>query len=407
MKSPLFVLSMLYALWLSPASAEEPLGSDLDGLLNYASEHNPGFAAARFEAEAALQRAKPAGALPDPVLRIEPMDITRQGGTRYLLMQSVPWFGKRGLQGEVAQTRIAQADGQVAANWTELSNRIKATYTMYYYTVASERLAQQTLNLLDSLEQIARTRYANGLTTQQEVIQVQVEQTQLQSELITLQNERHHSHARLNTLLSRPVSAPLAEPARLRKLPPLAELDKAALLERLRARNPQLRIAEADIQSAEKSRELSYANRYPDFTLGVAPTLRGSTARQWDLMIEFNIPLQQSSRRAQEGESVSMLAAANARKQALLDRTQSELSETLSALESARRTETLIGTRLLPQTELTYQSALAGYETGKVSFATLIEAQKQILKSRRQHLQAQTDMQLRLADIENLLGEEL
>jgi len=102
-----------------------------------------------------------------------------------------------------------------------------------------------------------------------------------------------------------------------------------------------------------------------------------------------------------------MLAAANARKQALLDRTQSELSEALSALESARRTETLIETRLLPQTELTYQSALAGYETGKVSFATLIEAQKQILKSRQQHLQAQTDMQLRLADIENLLGEDL
>jgi len=407
MKSPLFVLSMLCTLWLSPASAEEPLGSDLDGLLIYAREHNPGFAAVRFAAEAALQRAEPAGALPDPVLRIEPMDITRQGGTRYLLMQSVPWFGKRGLQSEVAQTRIAQADGQVAANWTELSNRIKATYAMYYFTVASERLAQQTLDLLDGLEQIARTRYANGLATQQEVIQVQVEQTQLQGELIALQNERHHSHARLNTLLSRPVSAPLAEPARLRKLPSPATLDEAALLERLHARNPQLRIAEADIQSAEKSRELSYANRYPDFTLGVAPTLRGSTTEQWDLMIEFNIPLQQSSRRAQEGESVSMLAAANARKQALLDRTQSELSEALSALESARRTETLIETRLLPQTELTYQSALAGYETGKVSFATLIEAQKQILKSRQQHLQAQTDMQLRLADIENLLGEEL
>ena len=37
----------------------------------------------------------------------------------------------------------------------------------------------------------------------------------------------------------------------------------------------------------------------------------------------------------------------------------------------------------------------------------LIEAQKQILKARQQQLQAQTDMQLRLADIEKLLGDTL
>jgi len=42
-----------------------------------------------------------------------------------------------------------------------------------------------------------------------------------------------------------------------------------------------------------------------------------------------------------------------------------------------------------------------------VDFAMLIEAEKQILKARQQQLQAQTDMQLRLADIEKLLGEEL
>ncbi|MBA4383049.1 MAG: transporter, partial [Sideroxydans sp.] len=109
---------------------------------------------------------------------------------------------------------------------------------------------------------------------------------------------------------------------------------------------------------------------------------------------------------SQEGETEAMLSASTARKLALLDQMRSELSEALSALESARRTETLITTRLLPQAELTYQSALAGYETGKVSFSMLIEAQKQILKAKQQHLQAQTDMQLRLADIEKSLGEE-
>ena len=210
---------------------------------------------------------------------------------------------------------------------------------------------------------------------------MQVEKTMLRSELIALQNEGHHTHARLNALLSRPVNAPLAEPVQLRAMPPAAKLDETTLLDRLRAQNPQLRIAEANIQSSEKSRDLAYNNRYPGFTLGVAPNQSGSAVRSWDLMVEFSIPLQQSSRRSQEREAEAQLSASNARKEALLNQTQSELSENLSALESASRTESLVTTRLLPQAELTYQSALAGYETGKVDFAMLIEAQKQLPES--------------------------
>ena len=419
MRTPLLVLTLSCALWLSPANADEALGSNLSGLLEYAREHNPGLDATRHEAEAALQRSESAGALPDPVLRTELMDITRQGttgprllpsqtgSTRYTLMQSVPWYGKRNLQREVAGAQAAQADGQVSENWTELATRIKQTYAMHYFATASEQIARQTLALLDGLEQIAQTRYGNGLGPQQDVIRVQVEKTMLRSELIALETEGHHTHARMNALLSRPVNAPLAEPLQLRAMPSAARLDETTLLERLRAQNPQLRIAEADIQSSEKSRDLAYVNRYPGFILGVAPNQSGNSVRSWDLMLEFNIPLQQASRRAQEREAEAKLAASNSRKQALLDQTQTDLSESLDALEAASRTESLITTSLLPQAELTYQSALAGYENGKVEFGMLIEAQKQILKARQQRLQAQTDMQLRLADIEKLLGEEL
>lgn len=421
MKFTLIVLTLLCALCLTPASAADApvLGSNLAGLLDYAREHNPELAAARYEAVAAQQRAEPAGALPDPVLRAEMMDITNQGstspqllpsqvgGTRYLLMQSVPWFGKRDLQRDVATAQISQANGQVAASWAELASRIKTAYAMHYYALASEQLAQQTLGLLEGLEQVAQTRYANGIGTQQDVIRVQVEKTMLRSELIALQNEGHHSHARINSLLARPVNAALAEPTQARDMPAAAKLDEQDLLERLRARNPQLQIADANIQSAAKSRDLAYINRYPGFTVGVAPTQSGNAVKSWDLMVEFNIPLQQSSRRSLERESEAMLSASNSRKEALLNQVQSDLSERLSALEAARRTDALIATRLLPQAELVYQSALAGYETGKVQFDTLIDAQKQILKARQQILQAQTDMQLQLAEVEKLLGEEL
>jgi len=416
------VLIALLTVWLLPAHAGEDrlLGSNLAGLLDYAREHNPEFAASRFEAEAAVQRVQPAAALPDPVLRTELMDITNQGtnkgasllpsqvgGTRYLLMQSVPWFGKRDLQRGVVEAQVAQANSQTSATWAELSSKIKSAYAMYYYLSGSEKLARETLGLMGSLEQVAQTRYANGFGAQQDVIRAQVEQTDLHSELLNLENEQHHASVRLNALLSRPAMASLAQPVQLRQLPVGTQLDYAVLEEKLRARSPQLQIANARKNEAEKSRDLAYTNRYPGFTLGVAPTQSGSTVKSWDLMVEFNIPLQQESRRSQEREAEALLSASGARKDALLNQMLADLSESVSGLETARRSEALIATRLLPQAELTYQSALAGYETGKVDFATLLDAQRQILKAGQQHLKAQFEAQVRLAEIERLLGEEL
>ncbi len=399
---------VLCALWLSPAAAKPPLGSDLDGLLAYAREHNPELAAARHEATAAMQGSESADTLADPVLRIEPMEVTNGNpATKFTLMQKLPWYGTRDLRHEVADARSDEAESRVAATWAELATRIKQAWARYHYAIGSERLLQQTLALLNGLEQIARTRYANGLGQQEDVIRIQLEQTRLQTELIAVQNAHHHSRVRLNALLSRPSNAELAEPAALRPMPTSAQLDEATLLARLDAQNPQLRMADASLRAADRQRELQYADRYPDVTLGIAPTRSNGSISRWDLMLELNIPLQQSTRRAREGEAEARLAAADSRKQSLLEQKRAALSEALSALETTRRTEQLIATRLLPQAQLSLDATQAAYETGKAGFAMLIQAQQQLLNIRQQLLRAQTDMQLALADIENLLGESL
>lgn len=408
MKHLTIFITLFGTLWLTPAVAEQPLGSDLDGLLAYAREHNPELAAAQHDATAAMQASESADTLADPLLRIEPMDVTNGNpSTKLTLMQKLPWYGTRDLRQEAAAARSEEAEGKVAATWADLATRIKQAYARYYYAIGSEKLTQQTLDLLNGLEQIAQTRYANGLGQQQDVIRIQLEQTRLQTELIALQNASHHSHVRLNTLLSRPGNAELAEPAALRPIPSPAQLDESTLFERLDAQNPQLRMADANLRAADRQRELQYADRYPDVTLGIAPTRTNGNFSRWDLMLELNIPLQQSTRRAREGEAEAKLAAADSRKRSLLEQKRAALSEALSTLQTARHTEQLIATRLLPQAQLSVDATLAAYETGKAGFAMLIQAQQQLLTIRQQRLRAQTDMQLALADIENLLGETL
>lgn len=211
----------------------------------------------------------------------------------------------------------------------------------------------------------------------------------------------------MNALLARPANAPLAEPGQLRPVPAPAQLDYSALEEHVRARNPLLFTEGARIKSAVKSRELAYKNRYPDFTFGVSPIQYQNSVKEWELMVELNLPLQQASRRAQERESEAMLSAAQARKDAASNQVFTELAENLSGIEAARRTEILTASSLLPQAELTFQAAVAGYETGKIDFATLLDAQRQILQARLGRLKAQVEAQVLLAEIERLLGEDL
>ena len=416
---PILILALATAFGSPVLAQDAALGANVDSLINYAKTRNPEYAAMQAEAEASGERVTPAGALPDPKFRTELRDITRMGeqsatlapnrvgSTRYLLMQDIPWFGKRDLKREIAELEADGAKGRALGTWADVAGRIKVNFAQLYYVHRNEQLTREILDLMTRLEKIAQVRYSGGLAAQQDVIRAQVEQTNIRNELIALETEQHHLHARLNALLARPNNAPLQVPAQLRKLPAPVTLDYATLEERVRTRNPQLFADESKIKAAEKSRDLTYKNRYPDFTLGVSPTQYQSAIKEWELMVELNIPLQQSSRRAQERESESMLNAARSRKEATTNQVSAELAEALAGIEAARRTENLLANSLLPQAELTFKAALAGYETGKVDFATLLDAQRQIRQARQNQLKAQVDAQMRLAEIERLLGEDL
>ena len=84
-----------------------------------------------------------------------------------------------------------------------------------------------------------------------------------------------------------------------------------------------------------------------------------------------------------------------------------DLSEYLLAFNAAQQIESLSANSLLPQAEATFQAALVGYQNGQVDFATLLDSQRQILKAKLDVLNAQTDAQISLAEIEKLIGEEL
>jgi outer membrane protein TolC len=409
------LLAVAGAASAQPAADAAALGRDLRGVLEYLETRNPELRAMSLEADAARQRSGPAGALPDPMLSMELRDVpisdptlspANAGSTRYALRQMFPLGDKRELRRGVAEAEVAASDARRLATLAELRMKAKTAYSQYWYATQAHRVTEGVRALMTDLEQIARARYSTGLVPQQDVIKAQTEVTAMRTDLLMLASERRQSAARLNGVLARPVDAPLADAEMPREIPARA-LDFAGLTKIAAERNPQLAVQTAQVTGATRNADLVRANRWPDLTFGVAGIQRGTRLPEYELMVEVNIPWQRDILRANESEALAMRGAAEAKRDAALVQLQSELGQNWAALDALREQGAILRDTLLPQAQLTFDSALSAYQAGRVDFGTLLDAQRQIRKARLDLLKVQLEQQMRVAEIERIVGEDL
>jgi outer membrane protein TolC len=410
----IFTLVTASAAW----GAEAPLvpGASVQDLLQYLEQDSAELAAARHEAAGARERADAAGALPDPSVRIDWWDISRNnptldprmnGQTMYNFLQPIPGWGKRDAQKRAAEADAVTAREQQRALSAELRAQVKTAFVEYYRNHHALQLNQELGAFSDSVAQLAKSRYETGLASQQEMIRAQLEQSSLQTERYELEAAYSQSQARINALLNRAPDAELRAPEALRPLPSPAVLDESALEQRVRDASPQLAAQKAQVDAAQSSVDLVRKNLTPDFVLGIAPVQRGNSFSTWNAMLEFTVPLHHEAHHAHQHEADEMLEASQARRQAAEVRLMSELRQRYAALKAAQQQGALLLQRALPLAELAFQSALAGYQNGAVDFATLLEAKRQVQRAKLDALNAEAVQQINLAEIERLIGEDL
>ncbi|HJV24959.1 MAG TPA: TolC family protein [Aromatoleum sp.] len=400
------------------ATSEPPLGASLGPLLEYARSTNPAFAAQRAETAAARERIESAGALPDPNVQVELMDFTNRmrggnttlvpgqvGETRYRVIQQLPGWGKRDLQTRAAAAKADQAAAGLDAAWLDLAATIKTAWLRYYAADREAALARESLTLLGGLEEATLTRYRQGLAPQQAVLRAQREITSQRLAQVAIEQRRRAAAAALNGLLARAPDAPLTAPIEPPAVP--AAVDLASLVTRARDRNPAFTADERGIAAARLDRERTLADRYPDFSVGLTNNRIRGEAQTWDLMFEVMIPLQQSARRAREREAEHMLAAADARREATGARLAGEIGTAYANFTSSQESRRLIRGTLLPQAQATRDATRAAFETGRVDFDAVLEAERQLVDTRMSLLQADVESHMALIEIEKLVGEPL
>lgn len=400
-----------------PAHADEMSpalpGASLADTLAIARQLSPDLAARALDTEAAQARVRIAGSLPDPTLHVTSDEIDRTSGPRqnkmiYGVEQSIPLWGKRGLSEDMALASVDQTRADARETENELIEKVKVAFAQYYQTDQSIRTTEKLHQAVHGIAIAARDRYAQGLGSQQDVYGTEVESVRFMAELVRLSAARRAAAGRLNALLARPIEAPLATPSFPRVIPPVADLDPDALLDRTRASNPTLASDQALIAAALANRALAGKSWYPDVTVGAGYIDRtGNGPNGYTATIGFQVPLEWGLHQAQEHEAAAALAADQARKRSRELAIEGDLAEAVASLKGSEQTATLIKTQLLPQSEAMFQSGVASYGFGKVSLTDVLRAEHDLVDLRTELLSTEFDEQRQLATIERLIGGDL
>jgi outer membrane protein TolC len=345
---------------------------DLDSLVREATANNPEIRAAQQRWEAAKAVIPQAKTLPDPLVTFGYENVVDREWT-YGVSQELPFPGKLRLRGEVATREAERLEQAYRAGPLKIIARLKEAFYDLALVHTSMEIVEKSRLVLRDFEQTAQTRYAVGRGVQQDVFRAQTEVSRLLVRLATLEQRKESLHADINRLLNRPPSDPLGRPQPIQVTPlrrSLVELH--ALVEAA----PLLQAQVKDVERGDQTIALARREYLPDFEVS-ASGVRNETMRKdgYQLMLGVRVPLYYATK--QRAGVREALAGREVAVQDLRAVRQDLLFRLKDNFVQAQRAEQLIAIlkdAILPQAQLTLESAQAGYAVGKVDFLTLLSS---------------------------------
>jgi len=400
-----------------PTPGESPSG--LSEYLALAVERNPRLARARRNAEAGGYRIAQVTGLSDPMLTGTPptgdMTQTAAGEVDWSvgITQTIPFPVKLSVRGEAA-SHAAHADLEAyRSTLLQVVNDVRRAY--YQLTFADRALAitRGSRELLRSFRDIAARKYESGQVPQQDLLRAQVELANLDSDLLELEQDRATTQARLNRLMSRPVSTTLPTTAAVE--PRRVELALDGLLESADDNSPEIAAARALTEKAEASLRLAGLDYVPDLTVGyrytaiddggISPVANGDDS--WQVMFGITVPIWLERLSAGRSEALARLDAS---KSALTDARDSiayDVDEAVVKVQTQQRLASLFGDVIVPQARQTLDATISAYRAGQVDFLTLVANWRRLLDVEVAYHRSLAGFEQELAELERIVGTEV
>ncbi|BAW80616.1 outer membrane efflux protein [Candidatus Nitrosoglobus terrae] len=376
-------------------------------LVELALNRNLGIKAQQASTEAAQYRIAPAGALDDPTLSYYTAPGTLVGNRfseQLEFSQPLPWPGKLTLRKQAAQEEAQTVVEDEKILRLQVATAAKTLFAEWFYVYQALAINQEHQALLEELRRNAEVQHAAGRVGQQDALQAEIAHTQLEVEAATLDHRRHEVQARINTLLNHPPQAQIPLPADLPEpieLPSLTELQAISLRE-----HPTLARIRAQIAKAIAQEKLAKKDFYPDFRVTTGyNSFWDNFSQRLALGFSINLPLNYGDKRSAALDA----AHADLRREhwQLTDQETQLLSKLAISRSAVEEIEIVIGAythRLIPLAQNSLNAAQADYRAGAGLFITIINAERQQLRTTEGLVRARADYSRQLAELEQGMG---
>lgn len=413
-------LGFLVMSWLGVARADEALLS-LEQAIQLALADNPGLAEIKARAEALATIPSQEGALPDPTLNFDTLNVPVNSFNLHKedmtmmdigVSQMIPFPGKLALKEKAAeQEALAAADSVDVARLRLIRDVKQAWWRIFYYDRAINVIAESE-QFFQQLLDTAQSRYKVGQGQQQDVLLSQLELSKLKDEKIELIGMRHAAAIQLNTLLYRAVDSAVHLPNQAEfKTPALvmADLQQQSML-----KSPLFEQHRKMLDAAKTKIEIAEKDFYPDLTLGASYAVRQNTPTGESrsdfasVRLSVNLPIYADQKQSKAlDQRNSELLQEQYSLQDEHNKVHGEIASDTAQYFHAKERLNLFEHEIIPQTQQTVNSLMAGYPLGKADFSNLLRTQLSLFQYQTQYWKSLVETQQLLAELSNLIGEEL
>lgn len=368
----------------------------LDTLVSNAIGNTPELAEAHAAVEAARRRVEPARTLGDPSLsatyqndgRSLSLGKAEASFVGLMLSQPLPWPGKLALAGRAAESEAREIEsGTLGRAGLAIEARIRNGWYDLILARALDRLIEERRDTARQIEETTRDRYAAGLAVQQDVLRAQVELARIDELKATQRAVIASRLAELNRLLGHPQDAALNTPADLPGTVALSSAD--GWIAGAAARSPEAAAARQGIETGNLRVQMAKKNFLPDFVVSGGSMYRGNFAMgpMWQAGVGISLPVWINKRQQNQlAEAQARLAGQTAQKDVIGRELELRTRERIAQLETANDVAVLYRDKIVPLDQLSYESALASYQAGKVPFITVFEAVNVLYSDRASYL---------------------
>jgi outer membrane protein, heavy metal efflux system len=394
----LLTLFMAGRVAAQPAPAGDSL--TLEAAMARALAANPTLAAARLRGAANLAGVAVARERLNPEASVELEKETPKQA--YGVAVPLELGGKRSKRIAVSEAVVRAGEAEVAATIAQVHNDVRRAY--FDALVADARLAilHELQDLSRRVRDTAQTRFEAGDSPRLEVLHAEVALATAENDATAAEGIVAAARAKLNALLE----FPLETKHRLSTSIDAANaVVTAAMLDLAHSGSSELAVLDRRIEEQRARVELAKALRVPDVTPAATLTYDAEPefTYGWRFGVAVALPILTTHKAAVTVEE-STLAQIMAERQATQHRIDGDVTAAAATAEAQRQAYVRYRDVILPQAQQVEQMAQVSYELGQTGIAALLQALQASRDVRMRSLEAASQFQSALADLERATG---